>query len=72
MDADLTRNELTLVSIPDSPTPDPSPTWASRIGLSPERLGDGSGAVFLFWHRKNLEAGHHASCLHNDRPSAAA
>ena len=36
-----------IVVIPDSPTPDPSPTWASRIGFSPESLGTGPMRFFF-------------------------
>src|SRR5581483_1368201 len=31
--------------------PDPGPTWASRIGMSPERLGTGP-VRFFFWGEK--------------------
>jgi hypothetical protein len=33
---------------PASPRPDPSPTWASRIGVCPEGLGDGPVRFFFF------------------------
>src|SRR4051812_35904568 len=38
LDADLARIEVDRSGSPGSPTPDPSPTWASRIEWSPEGL----------------------------------